>query len=77
MVEDAKEKGAKVLFGGKPHALGKTFYEPTLLSDIDPSMLCYQQEIFGPVAMTMRYGSIIIAKMLGIFLKLIDTQVQN
>jgi acyl-CoA reductase-like NAD-dependent aldehyde dehydrogenase len=54
MVEDAKQKGAKVLLGGKPHSLGRTYYEPTLLVDIDKSMLCYQQEIFGPVAMTMK-----------------------
>lgn len=54
MVDDAKEKGAKVLVGGKHHSLGRTYYEPTLLVDIKQDMLCYQQEIFGPVAMTMK-----------------------
>jgi len=55
-VEDAVSKGAKVHLGGKPHALGKTFYEPTLLSNINSSMICYGEEIFGPVAIVMRYS---------------------
>lgn len=54
MVEDAVAKGAKLQLGGKPHSLGRTYYEPTLLVDINETMLCYQQEIFGPVAMTMK-----------------------
>lgn len=39
--------------GGEPHQLGGTYYEPTLLTGINPSMMCYREEIFGPVAMTI------------------------
>jgi succinate-semialdehyde dehydrogenase/glutarate-semialdehyde dehydrogenase len=59
MVKDATAKGAKLVLGGRPHSLGKTFYEPTLLADINPSMQCYKEEIFGPVAMTMKYKIVI------------------
>ncbi|NPT45181.1 succinate-semialdehyde dehydrogenase [Paraburkholderia sp. 1N] len=49
-VADALQKGAKVLTGGKPHALGGTFYEPTVLIDASKSMLIAAEETFGPVA---------------------------
>jgi len=49
-VADALQKGAKVLTGGKRHALGGTFYEPTVLVDASSSMLIAQEETFGPVA---------------------------
>lgn len=48
-VADAVQKGAKVLTGGKPHALGGTFYEPTVLTAMAPSMLIGEEETFGPV----------------------------
>ena len=38
-IADAVEKGAKVVVGGKRHALGQTFFEPTLLADVTPDML--------------------------------------
>jgi len=49
-VEDAREKGAKVLAGGKRHALGGRFYEPTVLSECTEDMVITREETFGPVA---------------------------
>jgi succinate-semialdehyde dehydrogenase / glutarate-semialdehyde dehydrogenase len=54
-VADAVQKGAKVLTGGKPHTLGGTFYEPTVLADMTPSMLIGEEETFGPVAACFRF----------------------
>jgi succinate-semialdehyde dehydrogenase/glutarate-semialdehyde dehydrogenase len=54
-VADALQKGAKVLTGGKPHALGGTFYEPTVLIDASRSMLIAGEETFGPVAACFRF----------------------
>jgi succinate-semialdehyde dehydrogenase/glutarate-semialdehyde dehydrogenase len=54
-VADALQKGAKVLTGGKPHALGGTFYEPTVLADAADSMLIAKEETFGPVAACFRF----------------------
>ncbi|RKE37233.1 succinate-semialdehyde dehydrogenase/glutarate-semialdehyde dehydrogenase [Paraburkholderia sp. BL23I1N1] len=56
-VADALQKGAKVLTGGKPHALGGTFYEPTVLADASKSMLIAEEETFGPVAACFRFKS--------------------
>jgi succinate-semialdehyde dehydrogenase/glutarate-semialdehyde dehydrogenase len=56
-VADAVSKGAKVLTGGKPHALGGTFYEPTVLTDAAPSMLIADEETFGPVAACFRFAT--------------------
>lgn len=49
-ISDAVEKGAKVLVGGKRHALGKTFFEPTLLGNVTTDMKVTYEETFGPVA---------------------------
>ncbi|MDV3443988.1 aldehyde dehydrogenase family protein, partial [Pseudomonas otitidis] len=38
-----------VLAGGKPHALGGNFFEPTVLGDVTPEMLVARDETFGPV----------------------------
>ncbi|WP_027779976.1 NAD-dependent succinate-semialdehyde dehydrogenase [Paraburkholderia caledonica] len=54
-VADALQKGAKVLAGAKPHALGGTFYEPTVLVDATSSMLIAHEETFGPVAACFRF----------------------
>ena len=54
-VKDALEKGAKVLCGGKPHALGKTFYEPTVLVEAKDNMLIASEETFGPIAACFRF----------------------
>ena len=55
LVSDAREKGARVLTGGRRHALGGTFYEPTVICDITPEMEITREEIFGPVAPLMRF----------------------
>lgn len=50
LVADAVRQGARVLTGGQRHALGGTFYQPTVLADATPAMRVAQEEIFGPVA---------------------------
>ncbi len=55
LVADALDKGARIITGGRRHALGGTFYEPTILADVTPDMACAQEEIFGPVAPLYRF----------------------
>ncbi|WP_413204767.1 NAD-dependent succinate-semialdehyde dehydrogenase [Rhodospirillum sp. A1_3_36] len=55
LVQDALSKGAKVVLGGKPHALGGTFFEPTILTDVTGEMRMFNEEIFGPVAPLYRF----------------------
>jgi succinate-semialdehyde dehydrogenase / glutarate-semialdehyde dehydrogenase len=54
-VADAVAKGAKVLTGGKRHALGGTFYEPTILTDVTTDMKVTIEETFGPVAPLFKF----------------------
>jgi succinate-semialdehyde dehydrogenase/glutarate-semialdehyde dehydrogenase len=54
-VGDAVKKGAQVITGGKPHALGGYFYEPTVLSNISNDMLIMHEETFGPVAAVIKF----------------------
>jgi succinate-semialdehyde dehydrogenase/glutarate-semialdehyde dehydrogenase len=54
-VADALQKGARLVTGGKRHALGGRFYEPTVLTDVTPSMLVSREETFGPVAPLFRF----------------------
>jgi succinate-semialdehyde dehydrogenase/glutarate-semialdehyde dehydrogenase len=54
-VADATARGARAVVGGRPHALGRTFYEPTLLTGVTTEMLLAQEEIFGPVAGILRF----------------------
>jgi succinate-semialdehyde dehydrogenase/glutarate-semialdehyde dehydrogenase len=54
-VADAIAHGAKVLCGGRPHARGGTFYEPTVLGEATPAMRCAREETFGPVAPLFRF----------------------
>ena len=56
-VADAIAKGAKVQTGGKPHARGGTFYEPTVLTDMSSDMQMFTEETFGPVAGLFRFSS--------------------
>lgn len=49
-VEDATRRGAKTVIGGTPSSLGRTFYEPTILTGVDTEMLMSCEETFGPVA---------------------------
>ena len=57
LVADAVEKGATVVLGGKRHALGGSFYEPTILTNATSEMACAKEEIFGPVAPIYRFSS--------------------
>ena len=54
-IADAMSKGAKVLIGGKRHALGGRFFEPTILTDVTPAMAVAREETFGPVAPLFRF----------------------
>ena len=56
-VADAVQKGAKVVMGGKPHALGGTFYEPTVLTGVTPEMRVSCEETFGPVAPLFKFST--------------------
>ena len=55
LVADALGKGARVVSGGRRHALGRTWYEPTVLADVTPAMAVAKEEIFGPVAPLFRF----------------------
>ncbi|HEY5559361.1 MAG TPA: NAD-dependent succinate-semialdehyde dehydrogenase [Steroidobacteraceae bacterium] len=54
-VADATSKGAKVATGGRRHALGGTFFEPTVLTGVTTAMLVAREETFGPVAPLFRF----------------------
>ena len=56
-VADAVGKGARVLIGGKRHAIGGLFYEPTVLADAISSMKITREETFGPVAPLYRFSN--------------------
>ena len=49
-IHDATSKDAKVLIGGRRHALGGRFFEPTILTGVTPAMAIAREETFGPVA---------------------------
>ncbi len=54
-VADAVAKGAKLVVGGQRHALGGTFYQPTVLADVSPDSMVFREETFGPVAPLFRF----------------------
>ncbi|KON81592.1 NADP-dependent succinate-semialdehyde dehydrogenase [Azoarcus sp. PA01] len=54
-IADALAKGARVVTGGGRHALGRTFFEPTILADVTPQMKVAREETFGPVAPLFRF----------------------
>ena len=56
-VSDAVGKGARIITGGKRHALGGTFFEPTVLLDATADMRLAREEIFGPVSPLFRISS--------------------
>jgi succinate-semialdehyde dehydrogenase/glutarate-semialdehyde dehydrogenase len=56
-VADAVSKGAKIITGGRRHALGGTFFEPTVLTDVTPAMAVAREETFGPVAPLFKFQS--------------------
>lgn len=54
-VADAVSKGARVLTGGARHALGGTFFAPTVIADVKPGMLVMTDETFGPLSALVRF----------------------
>jgi succinate-semialdehyde dehydrogenase/glutarate-semialdehyde dehydrogenase len=54
-ISDAVKKGAKVVVGGKRHALGGSFFEPTVLANVTTDMVVTREETFGPVAPLFRF----------------------
>ncbi len=56
-IADAVSKGARVIAGGQRHALGGSFFEPTVLIDVPREALVFSDETFGPVAPLFRFTS--------------------
>jgi succinate-semialdehyde dehydrogenase/glutarate-semialdehyde dehydrogenase len=56
-IADALAKGASVALGGKRHALGGTFFEPTILTGVTPQMMVAREETFGPVAPLFKFNT--------------------
>jgi succinate-semialdehyde dehydrogenase/glutarate-semialdehyde dehydrogenase len=56
-IGDALDLGAKVLTGGKEHALGGQFFEPTILVDVSKKAKLMNEETFGPVAPLIRFST--------------------
>ncbi len=54
-VADALQNGGRLLAGGRRHARGGTFFEPTLIADAAPGMLVAREETFGPLASVFRF----------------------
>jgi succinate-semialdehyde dehydrogenase/glutarate-semialdehyde dehydrogenase len=54
-IADALAKGAAVAVGGKRHALGGTFFQPTVLTNVKPDMMVAREETFGPIAPLFRF----------------------
>jgi succinate-semialdehyde dehydrogenase/glutarate-semialdehyde dehydrogenase len=54
-IRDAVGRGARVLVGGKRHALGGNFFEPTILVDVPPTADIFREETFGPVAPLFKF----------------------
>lgn len=54
-IADALAKGAILIQGGQRHTLGGTFFEPTVLADVSPEAMIFQEETFGPVAPLFRF----------------------
>ena len=57
LVQGALAEGAGVLTGGRRHALGRTYYEVTVLTAVTPDMAIHGEEIFGPVAPLFRFST--------------------
>lgn len=56
-VKDALDRGARLLCGGKRHAMGPLFFEPTVLADVPADALIMREETFGPVAAIAAFDS--------------------
>jgi succinate-semialdehyde dehydrogenase/glutarate-semialdehyde dehydrogenase len=57
LVADAVSKGASVMIGGQRHDLGRTWYQPTVLTEVSTDMAVATEEIFGPVAPLFRFDT--------------------
>lgn len=57
-LQDALDKGATILTGGKPHKLGGTFFEPTVITNVDKSMRVAKEETFGPMAPLFKFTDV-------------------
>jgi succinate-semialdehyde dehydrogenase/glutarate-semialdehyde dehydrogenase len=55
LIGEATGKGATIALGGKRHALGGTFFEPTIMRDVTTAMAVAREEIFGPVVTLFRF----------------------
>lgn len=56
IIQDAEGKGGKVIHGGRPlPEIGSLFYEPTIITNIQPNMRLYTEEVFGPVVSIIRF----------------------
>ena len=56
-IADAVSKGAEIMVGGKRHELGGTFFQPTVLTNVDTQMKMAHEETFGPVAPLFRFAT--------------------
>jgi len=56
-IADALAKGGRLLTGGKRHALGHSFFEPTVIADVGADMRVAREETFGPLAPLFRFHS--------------------
>lgn len=54
-IADALDKGARIIAGGKPHALGGNFFQPTILVDVPDNAKVAKEETFGPLAPLFRF----------------------
>lgn len=58
LIEDALAKGGRINAGGKRHGLGGTFFEPTVVTEINSSMAIFKEEIFGPIVPIVAFQSV-------------------
>ncbi|MCE8019517.1 NAD-dependent succinate-semialdehyde dehydrogenase [Halomonas sp. MCCC 1A11036] len=56
-IADALAKGARLVCGGEPHALGGTFFQPTVIADVTDAMRVAREETFGPLAPVFRFDT--------------------
>jgi succinate-semialdehyde dehydrogenase/glutarate-semialdehyde dehydrogenase len=54
-IADALAKGGRLVAGGRPHALGHTFFQPTIIADATQDMLVAKEETFGPLAPVIKF----------------------
>jgi len=57
-ISDAVAKGGQVATGGRPHALGGTFFQPTVITGVTQEMAVAREETFGPLAPVFRFSEV-------------------